>query len=254
MAAFIRLVEQFAIVFYAACLVGIVWSIRAAWLHWREGSDTLFSLEQDAARTRAARSLMGALGFLALGLGVLLIAGYVAPSLPADATPAPTLSVPLLTPTPTNTPFPTPTPQNTPTPLPNPTVASVDKVTTPAASPAPTAPPAPICPDPNVQITAPGDGSVFSGPFQIFGTANIQNFGFYKFVLNGPATDNQDRTAGEVVKTPVVNGYLGTLDPSVLLQAPGTYRFSLVAVNTEGNEAPHCTITLRFLSPTPAPN
>jgi hypothetical protein len=118
----------------------------------------------------------------------------------------------------------------------------------PTPLPSPIPPPA-SCPDPSVQITAPRDGQTFSGPFQIFGTANIDNFGFYKFVLNGPATNFEDRTAGDVVTTPVVNNYLGTIDPSVLLQAPGAYRFSLVAVNNVGNEAPHCSITLQIVPP-----
>lgn len=254
MASFVRLIEQFAIVFYAACFAGIVWSIRSAWLAWQERGNTLYALEREAAVSRAGRALLTALGFCGLGVVIFIIAGVVAPALPAEQLATPTPSVPLFTPTPTNTPVPTLTPQPTHTPEPgaSSTPAVVEPVETPTSAPTAIPLPAASCPDPRVQITAPGDGQVFSAPFQIYGTASIENFGFYKFVLNGPATNFEDRTAGEVVKTPVVNGYLGTLDPAILLQAPGTYRFSLVVVDNVGNEAPHCTINLQFLSPTPA--
>ncbi len=259
MSAFIRVIEQFAIVLVAACLLGVAWSIRSIWVAQRERSDTLYSLEREAAAVRIGHGVISALGFIGLGAAIFFIAQFVAPSLPAVDSPTATLSGPLVTLTPTVTPFPTATPASTPTPdlAVNPTVAAAEPIDTP--TPAPTAIPLPpaTCPDPNVRITAPRDGDVLSGPVQVYGTASIENFGFYKFVLNGPATNFQDQTAGEVVTTPAVDSYLGTLDDpivSVLLQAPGAYRFSLVAVNNEGNEAPHCAITLLFLAPTPAPD
>jgi hypothetical protein len=249
MAAFIRAIEQFAIVLYAACLAGMAWSLRAVWLAWRDRSETLFALERETASARIGRGVLSALGFIGLGLIVFVVAQFVAPSLPAAEAPTPTPPGPLVTLTPTYTPFPTPTPPATPTidPALEATLAGAT-LEAPTPLPSPIPPPA-SCPDPSVQITAPRDGQTFSGPFQIFGTANIDNFGFYKFVLNGPATNFEDRTAGDVVTTPVVNNYLGTIDPSVLLQAPGAYRFSLVAVNNVGNEAPHCSITLQIVPP-----
>ncbi len=253
MASFVRLIEQFALVLYVACLVGVLGSLRAAWLAWRERNNTLYSLERETAAARAGRAALSGLVFVGLGAIVFFVASFVAPSLPADEAPTPTASGPLVTLTPTHTPFPTPTPEDTPTPEPLSTAAGTAVETSAPPTPRPTvAPfPPPQCPDPNVQISAPGHGQTFSGPFQVFGTANIENFGFYKFVLNGPATNFEDRTAGEVVKTPVVGNYLGTFDPTLLLEVPGVYRFSLVAVNNVGNEAPHCAISLQFLPPTP---
>ena len=255
MASFVRLIEQFAIVFYAACLAGVVWSIRAAWLAWRERGNTLYALEREAARSRAARALLTALGFFGLGVVIAVVAGVVAPALPVEELATPTPSVPLFTPTPTTTAVPTPTPQlaDTPEPGTNPSPDVTAPIETPTPIPTAVVLPPAACPDPRVRITAPGDGQVFSAPFQIYGTASIEKFGFYKFVLNGPATNFEARTAGEVVKTPVVDGYLGMFDPAILLQAPGAYRFSLVVVDNVGNEAPHCTINLQFIPPTPAP-
>ena len=259
MADFIRVIEQFAVVLIAACLVGVAWSIRSIWVAMRERSNTLYALEREAASARVGRGVISALAFLGLGAAILFIAQYVAPSLPAVDSPTATPSGPLVTLTPSVSPFPTSTPVGTPTAEPalNLTVAAVETIETPTPGPTAIQLPPTVCPDPNVQITAPRHGDVFSGPFQVYGTANIQNFVFYKFVLNGPATNFRDQTAGEVVKTPVVNNYLGTLDDaivSVLVETPGAYRFSLVAVNNEGNEAPHCAITLLFVLPTPAPD
>lgn len=255
MASFVRLIERFAIALYVLCLVGAIGSLRAAWLAWRERSNTLYALEREAAAARAGRAALGGLAFVGLGAIIFFVASVVAPSLPADAAPTPALLGPLVTLTPTYTPFPTPTPGNTPTlePLSTATGISVTTSAPPTAQPTVAPLPPPQCPDPNVQITLPSHAQQFSGPFQVFGTANIENFGFYKFVLNGPATNFEDRTAGEVVKTPVVNDYLGTFDPTLLLEVPGVYRFSLVAVNNVGNEAPHCSISLQFLPPAPAP-
>ncbi len=262
MSAFVRVIEQFAVVLYVACLGGIAWSIRSALAAIRDRSDTLYSLERETATARLGRSILSAVIFVGLGVAVFFVSQFVAPTLPATEDLSATPAGPLVTLTPTITPFPTPTIESTSTPEPGSSgEASPAAPGTPNESPAPeptavSLPPA-SCPDPNVRITAPGDGAVLSGPFQVFGTANIENFSFYKFVLNGPATNFQDQTASDVFKLPVVDNYLGTLDEpliSILLQAPGAYRFSLVAVNNEGNEAPHCVITLQFLLPTPQSN
>ena len=254
MASFIRLIEQFAIVFYGACLVGIVWSIRSAWLAWRERINTLYALEREAYASRARRALLTGLGFFGLAVAIFFVAGFIAPMLPAEESVTPTPAVPLLTTTPINTAVPTPTlePTGTLQPAVNPTVATIEPFATPSPQPTPALPPA-SCPDPRVRISAPGDGQIFSAPFQIYGTATIENFGFYKFVLNGPGTNFQDRTTSDVVKTPVADGFLSVFDPTLFLQSPGVYRLSLVVVDNLGNEAPHCTISLQFLPPTPAP-
>jgi len=256
MASFIRLIEQFAIVLYAACLVGVVWSIRSAWLAWRERSSTLYSLERETAAARIGRAVLSGLAFVGLGAAIFFVASFVAPTLPTDEPPTPTPPGPLVTLTPTGTPVPTRTPETTATPEPslNPTLIGGATTEPPTRQPTSIPLPSAQCPDPRVQISAPGNRQVFSSSFQVYGTANIENFGFYKFVVNGPATNFEERTTGEVVRTPVVNNYLGTLDLTILLEAPGTYRFSLVAVDNVGNEAPHCTISLQFLPATPAPD
>ena len=251
MASFVRLIEQFAIVLYLACLGGLIWAVRSAWTAMQDRNTTLYALEREAAESRAGRAIVRGLAFIALGAIIYFIARVVAPSLPAEDAPTPTLAGPVMTLTPTSTPYPTPTLEPSPTPngTIDATLRGVESIEPPTPAPIPSA----SCPDPNVQITAPGNGQIFSGSFQVFGTANIPNFAFYKFVLNGPATNFENRTATDVFKSPVVNNYLGTLDPTIWLQNPGTYRVSLVAVDNVGNEAPPCAITLQILPAPPAP-
>ena len=116
MAPFVRVVEQFAAVLYAACAVGVLWSIRGMWLAWRERDRTLYALERETASARIGRGVLSALAFVGLGALVFFVARFVAPSLPAEQAPTPTPSGPLVTLTPSPTPFPTPTPSLTPTP------------------------------------------------------------------------------------------------------------------------------------------
>jgi hypothetical protein len=247
MGSFIHLVEQIAPLLYLALLAGVLWSLRSAWIAWRDSDVTLFALERETSRARARRALLSTLSFIGIGVVVYLVAGVIAPALPSEAEFTATPPGPLLTQTPTDTPFPTPTLEDTAIPV-DETAATEDTSAAPidTPTPAPTSAPAPsaACPDPNVQITAPGNGQTFSGAFQIFGTANIENFSFYKFDVSGPATNFNFTTINEVAHTPVVNNYLGTIDPLILLESPGAYQLSLVAVDNVGNEAPHCTITI----------
>lgn len=245
MGSFIRLIEQIAPLLYLALLAGVLWSLRSAWIAWRDSDVTLFSLERETSRARSRRALLSTLSFIGIGVVIYLVASVIAPALPSEEELTATPSGPLLTQTPTNTPFPTPTVELTATPEVEATEdasAAPDDTATPAAPQPPV--PSASCPDPNVQISAPTNGQTFSGPFQLFGTANINNFGFYKFDISGPATNFEFKTAGDVIHTPVVNNYLGQIDPLILLESPGAYQISLVAVDNVGNEAPHCTITL----------
>jgi hypothetical protein len=95
-----------------------------------------------------------------------------------------------------------------------------------------------------VQIVAPVAGQAFSGEIQVRGTAQADNFAFYKLTLNGPATNNVTQTVGDVARAPVRDGVLGAIDPVNLLSQPGNYVLGLVVVDNTGNELPHCTVSI----------
>lgn len=248
MAVFVQLLANYAGLIYIVLGVGVVFYIREILAARQDLQQSLYSLEREAAGSRLWRSVMmlGVLGLIALTTFVL--ATVVEPQLQAEvarATPTAAFTLPTNTPTPTFQPTPTRTPRP-PTATPGTPPPTLMGVGAPAEAPTPTAPPAPVasCPDPNVQIVAPVAGQAFSGVIQVRGTAQADNFAFYKLTLNGPATNGATQTTGDVVRTSVDGGVLGEIDPANLLSQPGVYVIGLVVVDNTGNELPHCAVSI----------
>ncbi|MEE8163474.1 MAG: CdaR family protein [Anaerolineae bacterium] len=141
---------------------------------------------------------------------------------------------PLLTPTRTPEPTETPKPTETPTPTPlHPTPTS-----TPV--PSPTATPVLLaeCPDPGARLTYPAVNAVLKGSVQILGSANVDNFGYYKFEFRHEGVSEWSflQRFGE----PVADGLLGVWDTSAL--PAGNYWFRLVVVRKDGNYLEPCQV------------
>ena len=106
------------------------------------------------------------------------------------------------------------------------------------------APPA-ACADPRSVIFSPGASSVISGTVEIFGTAQHENFQYYKLEYAQGA--DVDPTAEFAFLTdvaqPVVEGLLATVDTTVLDNGPYTLR--LTVVDRTGNFPPPCTVTVQ---------
>ena len=106
------------------------------------------------------------------------------------------------------------------------------------------------CLNPDATLTSPQDGESISGTVKILGTANIQNFAFYKVEYRSLTPDSSWLTvsAGTV---PVCEGKceiseeLGSWDTSLV--SPGEYGFRLVVTDTEGNAPLPCEIQVRVL-------
>ena len=246
MGFFIQLLANYSGLIYIALIVGVAFYLREVFSARQELQQSLYSLEREAAHSRLWRGIgmLFLLGVIALAIFVL--SNVVAPQLVTEAdqiTPTPAFVLATTTPTPTFQPTPTRTPRP-PTEVPGTPTPTIEGA--PTAEPSPTSPPLPpsSCPDPNAQIVAPIAGQTFNGPIQVRGTATAPNFAFYKFTLNGPATNNVTQTAGDVVRTPVENGVLGSIDATNLLTAPGIYELGLVVVDNTGNELPHCTVSI----------
>src|SRR4030042_1913347 len=80
--------------------------------------------------------------------------------------------------------------------------------------------------------TAPGVTLLPSGEAEIRGTANIPNFGFYRYEYRALASGSAWRAIG-AGDTPVVDGLLGVWDTRLVL--PGDYAFRLVVADAAGN-------------------
>ncbi len=193
---------------------------RQLWRAWLEWQGAIFGLEREIAMQRVVR------GAAQLGLVVILflsefvVASFVVPS--SDA-----LSV-LATPT-------------------------ADILFTPSPAVSGEVPAAPALPGetgctPNqIEITEPVNGAKVNGLVTLTGTADVPNFGFYKFEMS-PLGVEQWTTilAG---RTPIRDGELGRWDTSTLL--PGDYALRLMVTDAAGQALQPCTITLRVGGETP---
>ena len=104
----------------------------------------------------------------------------------------------------------------------------------PAVSPA-------LCPDARAVILSPGNGAIVSGVVPVVGTAQHDQFSFYKLEL-APSGAHQSFSYFDGAESPVVGGLLGNLDGNAL--ANGTYTVQLVVVDNTGNYPEPCRVTV----------
>jgi hypothetical protein len=213
-------------IYLALGLVGLAY-LRMGWRRYRQRRDAVFGLERESAD----RGLATAVGMLVLvGAGVLatfVIATFLAPAVPASARPTavPTVSLLASTPAPAGTAF------AAATALPQ---ATLDRVG---------------CENPLATLTSPQDGASLSGLVTVAGTANIQNFAFYKYeyipVSAGVPVAGAVWRAISAGTDPKVDEELGIWDTSIV--TPGDYAFRLVVTDTAGNAPLPCVLTVRVL-------
>jgi hypothetical protein len=94
-------------------------------------------------------------------------------------------------------------------------------------------------------LTEPQPGAEVTDIIEIKGTANIENFGFYKYEIARP---------GETIwltiqagRQPVQDGDLGQWDTRTL--ATGEYQLRLVVTDNVGNSLPACVVQVRVNNP-----
>lgn len=238
MAVIVQLISQYANYIYAACALVALWLLRSAILARRERMRAVFSLERETAMNRTYSTFRLAIVLLALmgivyGISNFLVVA-VEPII-AQADPMPTLAFLINTPTPTalpptETPAVTVTPTETPRPRATPRPIPTDE---PIALETPTpAVVAPNCPDGRAIILEPGSGQQITGPVQMIGTSQTENFSYYKIEFK-PANAPGDFGFYLRREAPVQNGPLGVWDPGGL--PAGDYLLRLVTVDITGN-------------------
>lgn len=249
-----------AIFFYLACGIGVVVYFSLALAARRRGASVQFSLEREITQNQQTRAwvMMGL--FVALGLLIFAVSVFTLPD-ETPVTPEPPVQVAGITPIPTATW--TPSPTSAPTVV-NDTegglatpglpaavtatatvAAAMPTVTsTPAATPLPPLEP-PNCPSPDVQITAPVAGSSVKGTVEVWGTAQINSFAYYKFEIQFQGSS----TPGFIAQfeRPVSGGILGYWNITSEYPVGGPHRFRLVVVDVYGNTT-NCIIPI-FISP-----
>jgi hypothetical protein len=96
-----------------------------------------------------------------------------------------------------------------------------------------------------IDITTPKSGDTVNGSIELVGTADVPNFGFYKYEF---APLGSDTWATILANNKVIqDGNLGNWDTSAI--TPGDYQLRLVVSDNQGNNLPACVVPVRIIAP-----
>ena len=216
-----RTLASYEPLIYIALAIGGLFAFRRMWYSWREWRDSVYGLEREFALRRLGQATAAAFFILALVFVEFFIATFIAPSLPAtDILATPTLDL-LLTP---------------------PETLSPEQATQAALFPVTPSVPSGMsgCIPDQIMITAPEPGDPVSGTVEITGTANIPNFGFFKYEIAPMGTQNWATISAE--REPRVNEVLGSWNTSSLTN--GDYFLRLVVTDNVGASLEPCVIAV----------
>ena len=212
------------LIYISLAILGL-FVFRRMWVAWLEWRDSVYTLEREFALWRLGR--VTALGFLVLGLFFVefYIATFIAPSLPAsDLLTTPTLD--LLA-----------SPQSTLVP-----VDSTQAVLPPLTQPVQNGMSG--CVADQIMITSPKSGEEVRAVVDLIGTADVPNFGFYKYEIAPVGTQNWATVSAE--REPKKDALLGKWN--TLSLGNGDYFLRLVITDNVGNSLEPCVIAVRVLN------
>jgi hypothetical protein len=214
------------VLIYLLLAIGVLFGVRWLWRSWNEWRHAVYSLEREFALRRIGQSIASLALITVLFFTEFIVASIMYPSLPASAFVS--TATPNLVTIPTG-------------PI-APELATAMALTpdVPAAAASGEG-----CVADRVEFTVPRNGQELRGAVEIRGTADIRNFGHYKY---------EYAVAGAEVWTPIAagrdtvrDGQLGRWDTSTL--SPGDYQLRLVVSDNQGVALPACVITVRIAPP-----
>jgi len=220
-----RTLASYEPLIYIALAIGGLFAFRRMWRSWREWRDSVYGLEREFALRRLGQATAAAFFILALVFVEFFIATFIAPSLPAtDILATPTLDLLL-------------TPENT---------LSPKQATQAALSPVTQAAPSGMsgCVPDQIMITAPEPGADVTGTVKITGTANVPNFGFFKYEFAPRGSQNWATISAK--REPVTDGEIGDWNTTSLTN--GEYFLRLVITDNVGVAMEPCVIALRVIN------
>lgn len=216
-----RTLANYEPLIYIMLAIGALFAFRRMWRSWREWRDSVYSLEREFALRRLVQASGLALLVLGLVFAEFFIATFIAPSLPAsDIMATATLNL-LVTPAGTVSPD-------------SPVQLATQEVPTGMSG----------CIPDQIMIDSPGPGDPVSGTVNITGTADISNFGFYKYEVASMGSQNWATIAAS--REPVRNDALGDWNTASL--ANGDYFLRLVITDSVGESLEPCVIAVRVLN------
>lgn len=214
-----RSLETYSPLIYIGLAILGLYAFRRMWRTWREWREAVYSLEREFALTNLGKAT--AFGFLILLLffAEFYISTFIAPSLPAsDILATPTLDL-LATPVGT-------LPADGIVPLGTPETQSGMSG----------------CIPDEIMLTSPKSGEDIKGTITLSGTADIPNFGFYKYEFSTVGTNTW--TTISAGTKPVKDDELGQWDTTA--RPNGDYFLQLVIIDNVGQTLEPCVIAVRI--------
>ena len=212
-------------------LAGLIY-IRRFILSWEELRRAAFGLERESAQSHLNQSAGMLVLLFIMAAAIFVIVSFVVPAFPA--------SVPLQTPTMDLLASPSSTLEGElqPEQLETPTVDPLSVTATIEGV-------GEGCIPGQIILTDPVDGSQVSGVIVLQGTANVQNFGFYKYEVARPGESLwQTIQAGRDI---IIESELGQWDTRTM--SPGDYMLRLVIVDNQGESLEPCVIRVNINNP-----
>ena len=223
MVSLFRSLQAAEIWIYIILAIIALFPTRKLVLSIRELRGSLFGMEKDNARTKIIQSVSMIVILAMMGIGEFLFvtfAGNIAPSL--ALLPTPTLNL-----------------QATETPASIQTGSDGQWIT--AVGDAGGSPGGGCIPG-KIEWSDPKPGDEISGNVELKGTANITDFGFYKYEYT---QDNTTWVTIQAGTTVVNNGLIGNWETSVL--TPGDYSIRLIVTNNQGQEMAPCLLQVKVI-------
>jgi hypothetical protein len=211
-----------SLIYISLAILGL-FVFRRMWGAWREWRDAVFTLEREFALWRLVR--VAALGFLVLALFFVefYVATFIAPSLPAvGLVVTPTLDL-LVSPPPTLN-------GNDSTQVAQPTQPVQSGMSG--------------CVADRIMISSPKPGEEVKGVVDLIGTADVPNFGFYKYEIAPVGTLSWATVQAD--RQPKKDELLGKWN--TLSLSNGDYFLRLVITDNVGKALDPCVIAVRVLN------
>ncbi len=122
---------------------------------------------------------------------------------------------------------------------------------TPVGTIVPNAPAASGCDTPGATLQVPANGMLVFEPISVVGTANTENFAFYRFEIKGPSTFDNFAPLRDYDRPVPELGELGQFVPS--FYEPGDYEFRLTVFDITNALKAACTVNITISEPIPTP-
>jgi len=224
MGEILRFFKENEIYIYLIIGIFLLWQVKQFGSAWRELRNSAFGLERQSAQARLNQVTYLLIILFMLGIIEFALVSFVVPNVPA-ASPLVTPTLDLLA-TPTAILEIDSSPSNL-TPIP--TVETENS----------------FCVEGKVDILNPENGETIRDIVEITGSADIPNFGFYKFEM--AAVDDTSWLTIQAGDTITQNGRLGYWDTTRL--TPGDYALRLVVTDNLGQPTDPCVIQVRVDPP-----